>query len=304
MDIYGAEVQVQKLLNYVKSLSNSNKTMYQKSKDRLKDLANNCSQIVSIISEILQEEVLTHDPPEFEGTGTSDFNDVIRSMEDRIQALSDFVNMPPGYTSSTNKVHAIDAYHELPNTTTISRKQALMVYKMCLRNLASNVMDVKEAEDCSNLLWRWFSVRFLEGPKDFRYNMKHIPKWIRDIVIMYGYHVYHGTIESFKNQFYNWMAQIPEGNKYVVPFEIYKMDKNSDASKMTLTAVVLWDVLLDNGMRDLCRDPDSGLYPTEDCVFTYVGEHNSNVMNPYQHYSYDYSLLDTCNLTVKAGDEQ
>ena len=85
---------------------------------------------------------------------------------------------------------------------------------------------------------------------------------------------------------------------------VYKMDKDSDPSKMTLTAAVLWDVLLDSGLRELCRDPESGLYPTEDCVFTYIGEYNSSVMNPYQHYSYDHSLFTKCNLTVKAGDEQ
>ena len=44
-----------KLLTYVKNVADSKPRMYQKSKDRLRDIAGTCQKVIQIISEILQE---------------------------------------------------------------------------------------------------------------------------------------------------------------------------------------------------------------------------------------------------------
>ena len=290
MDIYSAEIQINKLLNFVKGLSDSKSKMYQKSKDRLKELANTCNQVIVVISDILQDEALIVDEnEEFGGSDTTDFNSVLNSMEDQISELRQFLNSPRP--------------SESPISTTSAKKRALFAYKHCLSTLAHSNILVTEAEDCVQLIWNWFNRRFLEGPENFRYNMKKIPIWIRDIVILYGYHLENKTSGEFRSELESWIETISPDNRYAVPYDVYSMNKSPDPNKMTLSSVVLWDILLDYGLRDLCCDPSSELYPTEDCVYSRVGSLNSEVMNPYQNYMYDQSILAKCNLTVKAGGE-
>ena len=92
MDIYSAEIQVNKLLNYVKGLSGTDHKLYKKSKNRLKELANTCNEVVSVISELIQDEALVNndESDEFGGADTADFNSVLNSMEGQIAELRQF----------------------------------------------------------------------------------------------------------------------------------------------------------------------------------------------------------------------
>lgn len=288
MDIYSAEIQVKKLLNYVQSLSDSKSRMYQKSKDRLKELANTCNQVVAVISQLIQDEALVNsDSDEFSRSDPTDFKSVLDSMESQIAELRQFIEPPK--QNSSNLISTND------------RKKALFAYKTCLNTLSNSSMKVLEAEDCSRLIWNWFSARFLNTSSTFRYNMKKLPSWIRDIVIFYGYHVENRSVAKFKSDFNSWIDSIRTGNNYAVPYEIYQFEKSPNPEIVTLTSVVLWDLLLDGGLRQLCCD-NSDIYPSEECVYSLVGKLDSNVMNPYTNYNYDTDILRKCNLTIKVGD--
>lgn len=294
MDIYSAEIQVKKLLNYVQGLSDSKSRMYQKSKDRLKELANTCTQVVSVISELLQDEALANNDnntsDEFGGSDTTDYISVLDSMEVSISELRQFINPHGG-------LHVL---RPVSTATSNDKKQVMYDYKVCLHNLSTSTCCVQEADDCSKLIWDWFSARYLEGPENFRYNTKKIPYWIRDIVIMYGYHVDQNSTGVFKTSFHKWINDISPDNNYVVPYEIYTFEKNPNPKMLTLTSAVLWDILLDSGLRDLCNKQ----YFEEDMIYSMIGSLNSEIMNPYTNYQYDSSILQKCKLTVKEGDEK
>lgn len=294
MDIYNAEVQVNKLLNYVKSLSDNKPRMYQKSKDRLKNLALTCNQVVTVISEILQDEALVDDQDEFGSSNNNDFNAVLSSMEDQLSELKRFLRSPntsvPSVSSNTNSV---------PSSI---KKAAIIKYKNCLNALARSDIAVIEAEDCGQLLWNWFRTRFIEKPEGFKYNMKRLPGWIRDIVVIYCYHLENDTIIDFKSEFNRWLLNVSTGNRYAVPYEIYQFDKNPSPDIATLSSVVMWDILLDYGLRDLCFEDSSEIYLSEDCVYSLVGKLNSAVMDPYQNYLYDQSILTKCKFSLKGGE--
>ena len=286
MDIYSAEIQVNKLLDYVKSLSDAKPRMYQKSKDRLKELASTCNQVVSVIAEILQDEALLSDQDEFGGSNVNDFNAVLNSMEDQITELRQFLSTPRTTSYDTDL------------NSTSAKKQAIYAYKHCLSSIAHSDIAVLEAEDCGKLLWDWFNSRFLASSDTFKYNIKRIPGWIRDIILLYSYHFEDGTLNEFRSSFHTWIASISEDNNYAVPFEVYSFNKKPDPKKMTLSAAVIWDVLMDYGLKDICKN-SSELYPSEDCVESLISSLNSDVLDPYKHYMYDHSVLDTCHLTLK-----
>ena len=292
MDIYSAEIQVNKLLNYVNGLSDAKPRMYQKSKDRLKELANTCKEVIVVISEILQDEALvTDNSDEFGGSDIRAFNSMLNCMEDQISELRLFLNSPRAESVNLS---------ETDDSSKSAKKTAFSDYKTCLNSLAHSNIQVAEADECSKLLWRWFSARFMDHAAGFRYTMKKVPQWLRNIVVLYCYHLESGDLMSFVTMFYNWISAIDFSSNYAVPYEVYQLDKFCDPNKMTLTAVVMWDILLDYGLRDLCKTSD--LYLTEDAVYTLVGALNSSIMDPYTNYTYDQSILSRCNLTVKAGD--
>ena len=72
MDIYTAEIQIKRLLEYFEDIEEKKPLMYQKSKDRYRDLASNCLQVVRVISNILQDETLMNDDVEFSGSQKKD----------------------------------------------------------------------------------------------------------------------------------------------------------------------------------------------------------------------------------------
>lgn len=303
MDIYGAEIQVNKLLNFVKDLSDSKPRMYQKSKDRLKDLALTCNEVISVIATILQDESLVDNSnDEFGGSNVDEVNAVLNSMQDQIYELRQFINAPM-YVDMDVDYHVVQSNEiskkESSNYLHEDRKLALKSYRKCLSELSDSSMQVLEAEDCSQLLWTWFSTRFIVNTSNFKYKMSMLPEWVRDIVIMYGYNHESNSIESFKSRFNSWLESINSDMNYAIPPDVY----HPDSSMMTLTAVVIWDILLDHGLRNLCRD-DSDLYPSEDCVYDMVGAVDGNIMDPYTNYAYDPSILTKCNLTLKVGDDK
>lgn len=268
--------------------------MYQKSKDRLKELANTCNQVIVVISEILQDEALINDQQddEFGGSEVTDLDSFLDSVEYKISELRQFLNSPK-------------PIHVTTSSASTAKKRALFTYKHCLSSISNANIAVLEAEDCGRLLWKWFSTRFLESTESFKYNMKKLPRWIRDIVLLYGYHLECGTLNDFLSSFNKWLISVSEdSNNYAVPYDVYNFDKYPNPEMLTLSSVVIWDILLDYGLRDLCCDPSSELYPSEDCVYSFVSELNSSIMDPYSNYLYDKSILDKCNLTLKAGDSE
>ena len=123
--------------------------------------------------------------------------------------------------------------------------------------------------------------------------------WVRDIVIVYSMHLDSGTPDEFILEFNTWCDSLyttDAGNKFAVPYEIYALSQLDTSDNVSETAAVIWDVLLDNGLRRLCTADPYDLYPSEDCVYIKCGELNSNCLENYVDYKTDPSILQRCNL--------
>jgi len=289
MDINSAELQVKRLLGYVKDISESSHTMYGKSKARLKEVAATCSEVVRIIYTILEDETLSNmDEVEFSQSSNPDIAAVLDGMQAELNRLKSFVS-----TSSVSSAVSTS------NTASVSRKQALVEYAKVFETLVTKHISLRSAQKCAELLDYWFKTRFLtKSCSNFHYNMKRVPGWIRDIVIVYGYNVNVDTEDQFIQKFEEWCRSIETdtSNVYAVPYFIYSFNRYPDASQLTLTAAVLWDVLLDNGLSQLCSLSDNEMYPTEDCVYRLCGQYNPGVLDAYEDYKMNSELLKKCKL--------
>lgn len=294
MDIYSAEIQVKKLLEYVTSLSESSSRMYNKTRVRLTDLAAMCEKVVAVISQILQRGALEScDDSDSEFSQPDDANvaEAIVRMQEQLNQLQTFL------VPEVKQVAPI-------TEASLLKKQAYVDYKLILHDASLLTSNYPITFEITALIWRWFYARFVD-PKNivnFKYNMRRIPDWIRDIVILYCYAVETHTEIDFVNEFSNWCSALSTdkaSKNYAVPYSIYLFDKDPDPTKLTLTAVAVWDILIDNQFGQLSQTVhDSDLYLNPYAIYDMCGKLTPQLLDRYKHYSIDTEF----NVRFKASE--
>lgn len=299
MDIYSAEGHVQKLLTYVEDLQHARPKMYATTKGRLRDLASTCQKIVHVISNIIEQEILDESSNEFEQYTDTNVIKSLDLMEREMAQLRKFVS-----GNQTIDIHpkAECSSQSKQKISSSSRKRIISCYGNTLSEL-TQACPYPTVADCAKLLWNWFDCRFLQATptkNSFHYNIHRLPFWVCDIVIAYGKHTERGTQLQFIREFNDWCESLTIGqsNKYAVPYEIYQIDANLMPSDMTLTAVVLWDVLFDNGLDHLCIKDNVDVYLSEDMLYKRCSKISSNLLDDYRNYKDDITILYECKLAV------
>lgn len=283
MNIYSAESHVKKLLDYVTDLADTRPHMYAKSKYRLQDLADTCSVIVDLISEILQDRLLEEDESEFDNHTDSSVKNALESMQTHITQLNDFTTNKPKSAMSNNSV--VESYYT------------------CLQKVRNNVDSYEigyvQVKRCIDILLRWLDVRFIKyNTEVFRFNAKRIKLWVRDFVIMYCYSITTNTDNAYYQDVMTWLDAINESSTYAVPYDIYRFDKSPSAEYMTLDAAVMWDILYDTGLDAICTDDRSdAYYPTSDSIYNLCVTLNPDILNTYKYYAEYPDIINRLNWT-------
>ena len=293
MDIHSAKLNVEKLLSYVEELSANQPKMYSKSKDRLRDIANTCNQVVTIISDLLQEEMLNEDSIEFSESSkiVAPVLDNISYQLDAIQTFSGNANLITGYGSGPSNPVAMSALlDEQTALTPAIRKRVFANYTSCIAKLPSNSNRYLFAHRCANLLWSWFKTRFHDSVSNtsFKYNMRKFPEWVQGFVVMYGKAIHDNRVANFEYEIQSWVNNIMTSearDKYAVPFPVYQFCKRREPSDLTLDAVVLWDILLDCGLDELCTADKQDLYLGQNDIYNLCDSLNPSVLDNYCDYS-------------------
>lgn len=274
MNINSAELHIQKLLSYVKSLSSVRPTMYEKSKVRLRDLADTCNQVVSIISEILKDDVLLQDEAEFEGLDP-EVSETIGTIADKVSSLKSLADSPD----------------VSPSKSAILSKYLTVIHSIC-----EDHCGVEYVDSCADLLDTWFTARFITtaGRTSFRYNIHAIPTWIYNIVISYGASLHSGTSDKFLSDFYVWIQNLtsdPEAVQYGVPYSVHRISKHPVKSDASLESTILWDMLLDRGLDKLCSiDLSVRLNPKY--IYDWCGDVQPESLDAYVYYRDYPEILD------------
>lgn len=305
MDVHSAKKSVEKLLAYVEEVSSNESKLYTKSRDRLREIADNCNQVVALISDILQEEILKDDSDEF-GESSSTISDVLDDMEYQITKVQDFTRgSAESQRSETSAL--LQASETTASQTALSinlRRKVFANYTECLAQLpAASKSGPIYAQRCASLLWTWFETRFhktITG-STFKYSMRKFPEWVQGVVVMYGKAIHDNSVASFEFEFQNWidsLATTDAKNKYVVPYPVYQFCKNHSPQDMTLDAVVLWDILLDKGLDKLCTDNKQDLYLDQYSIYNLCNSLNPVLLDNYQDYANHPEIFTTLGWEV------
>ena len=297
MDINSAEKSIKKLLTYAKDLAESKPRMYQKSRDRLKELSDTCMEVVTVISSVIQDETLSEDLAEFNSEPTPNIANAIQSMQNQLDQLRSFAGMTPVQITSESQTASKNSMN--------SKKSVLRKYADILQNLSTVDFKYDAVDRCAKFLWYWFDVRFRQTVRTsgFRYNMKKFPIWIRDIVLMYGKAIHDNSYVNLDDSVRSWVGNLltesESPNLYSIPYELYQFERDMCADDMTLEAVVLWDILIDNGLTELCTRSTDDLFLNEDAVYGLCSEMNPSVLDSYTNYSEHPEILVTLGWEVR-----
>lgn len=299
MDIYIAKQHIDKLLNYVEDIAENKPNMYQKSKVRLKNIADTCAQVVSVISEILEDEALNEDDFEIgEQNQGTEIIDAVKSMQNKVNALREFVD----YSGSKEESNKIDE----TKLSSADCKHIMMKYRKTLYALSKQPTKYPQAHELANILHEWFETRFYKsmGPGAvFRYNLNQIPRWIYSIITVYGNHVQKCDSSDFKDDFRVWLTQCDAESKFAVPLEVYKHTQQN-IPETSVASVVIWDILYNIGLFNLSVPYSTSIYLKESEIFNMCdsqpdNEDGSHVMDHYRYYEYDPSVLTFSNIETE-----
>ena len=300
MDIYIAKEHMDKLLTYVKNVADSKPRMYQKSKDRLRDIAETCQKVVQIISEILQEEILEDCYDDSSESNNSEILQMVLDMQEELLHLKQFVSYKDNEVCSASSTQRVKSNEPLVKRISIDdRKFAMSKYRTVLKRISESYTEFPQVSELCKLLYRWFETRFytsMKYNKDFRYNIRRIPVWISDIIIVYSNHLIKKDSDEFVHDFYSWCDDLLTDNsgKFAVPYEVYQFDKE-ERKTIYLNSVVIWDILLDLGLTELCNDSDD-LYVSESYMYDTCMQAHPEQLNNYRNYNIDPSVIDECGL--------
>lgn len=285
MDIKLAESQVANLLEYLQDMDKKKPLLYRKSKDRLRDVATNCLQVVKVISSILQDETLTTDEYEFSGSRRSDIRTMIDSMDKEIQKMKNFVGY--GLNSEEDPIGVE------------TRKSILKLYESVFASVVEKNLVSQHAMNCAKIIQEWYTVRFVDSSNkypNFRYNIRRLKDWTLGIVILYGRYHESGQ-ESISSVFDSWFNTLssPSGDRYAVPYQVYTITKDLESQPITLSSLVIWDILCHEGYSTLCNN-GGDLVPRDDELYELCVKNSPEILDRYRNYLFDNSVLTECNL--------
>ena len=291
MDIYGARKHLEALQEYVNSLTEKDSKMYQTTKNRLKELSLMCQNIVTTISNILQEELLESDEEEFENKENLDVLRSLEAMEQELARLKSFVG-PAAIPSESQTL------------TGKEKHNIIATYGDGLRSLSSTPTEYSSAAKCAKLLYTWFQCRFLKPNPEFHYNIRNIKGWIRDIIIVYGNHIQSYSEDQFYDEFLRWCDAVNTGQTtYAIPYEVFQCSRGSPGQKVSLASLVLWDILFDMGLKNLCTASPNDAYLLEDSIYEKCYTTCPEVTDEYEHYKTHPDILSRTNIYRGGGKE-
>jgi len=307
LDIRSTEMHLYHVKEYLEVLNASDSKLYSKTKKKLTYLSSELFQCIQLIADILEEESLNTEESEFcDDTSSMDnyldegitkITEDISETANKIKHLDQFTHNEVLETEESESTDSdngnSDDYIQPIQKISQSRHRKLVVssYGNVLQELSENqeLDKYQDAKACADLLWEWYNARFFETKSsDFHYNIRHIPIWVRNIVLAYGKHVEDDTADKFCSDFRSWLRGMSDGgtsnSKYGVPYEVYELDKAIKKTDITLAANRVWDILFDHGLDRLSSSELGESVLVSGCMYNLCDKYNPSLMENYEYY--------------------
>jgi hypothetical protein len=283
LEIRSSEVAANKIHKHLQLLLTKKPRLYKKTLIRYKDLAYILIDCVEQILRFLTSELLSSSEDN-EFNELTDASHAIEPDDDMIeirQKLEESFKLFDTY----NKLTSNNSIAEPNNTNSDTEPKincALMakVYGEVLSNAAEINYGYLEINNCAKLINYWYSHRMQYMSTHHKaYNISQLPTWICYIILMYGKYHANGQDQFFIDNFMRWCDNANEdfSNKYAVPKDITGLAKSSYVNDYTLDALIIYDILMEQGYLPLVLDDKSIVPMNPNFIVDITKENNPNL---------------------------
>lgn len=271
MDVLRAKQQLELIDQYVSQMVTNKPRLYSKSKTRWQDIAELCLRIANNLSEVLEDRIIST-ATEFDDLSNTQIYQTLTDIQQNLNNLCQFAKIP-----------------EMLNADKC--KQVFHTYSLTLSNLIVPD-DMGELTSILRMLTNWFNLRFCTHTENFKYKISDMNAWIYAWVLSFGYHIEHHMTEQFKLQVDQWSDDVTHGsNLYPVPKIVYAFVKTSDPNHYTLTAVILWDLLVSKYLSGLIIADSQNVYLDAYKLYDQCNQYNPTALNHYSDTNYVESII-------------
>ena len=335
MRIQSAISQLKKVQTFTNDRLNSGAEFYETSKRQFMELKFLCDSVSKTIDSMINNEQNSESVVAETSVRSSEFEllmQEIHRINDRLGYLesersssqekssepvadlkSESVDIPVGEvmtvdnSTSEDKLTVVSV--KVSSNDDITReycKTVTQTFGNTFRKMASAEYPSEDICKLTKLIWDWYNARIVNNRRyncKFRYSVKRIRKLVSAIIIAYGYHMEHGDVADFLQNFYDWIKLLGVDynvtNRFATPFEVYDIEINKNSQYANGTAMVLYDVLFTLGYEKLTRinghfahSISFGCTLVEDVI----REMNLEIYNDHQEYREYPPILDTVGL--------
>lgn len=285
MDIHSAEAHIQKVNRYLEDLLKENPSLYTKTRVRLNDLSKELFRGVQLITDILMEDTLmSEDRADDKNLISQDIQSLqtdSSQVQTKISELSQLMAPISGPKSATASI------------SSARKKYIVSNYGRILKSLSKLQSPYRCVNACSELLWKWYNIRFFTPNPGFHYNVLKIPDWIKYIVIAFAKHLSDGTLPQFLVEFNNWLntAATSDAKQYSVPYEVYNIAQSFPIDYCTTEAIIIWEVLYDSGLNIVNQLKLDEVPLNSETIYNLFNQMNSPAIDRYTYYKDDDAIL-------------
>lgn len=226
---------------------------------------------------------------------SEDFSEVLKhsQLKSKLKLKTEIVDILKILNNLNVQIDANLPEIEKQESLQINLKQRMQAYNEIISELPENCKIYPEAKVCATMLYKWMSVRFYSDKKlKTGYKISRFPEWIENFVIAYGLNLYKNTLQEFLTSFDCWCDAVISGNnKFIVPKQIYNFSTGLCVNDISITSLVIWDILYDSGLKELPNVNASALlnrFASFDL--------DNNDTDLYVHYKYNENILETAKI--------
>ena len=243
------------------------------------------------------EQVLTN---QSDDTSTQNSNDLPSVISEVSEEISQGVQKHIAETTSSNCDSPVPAISSNSNISKSARRQAMAIYADVLSKFDNLDTGYSKVDKCGKLLSDWFSKRFNDYSPNFKYNIAMIPKWTGDIVCCYAYYDSIHKLDHFLNQFYSWLSKLSADTvSYAIPYVVYDYSHMPNSNeKYPVSALLIWDILLDAGLELCTRDLPCKLQIDRDLVLSKLRFYHHDTIDRYDKNPYLYMNKFLCDSSL------
>ena len=317
MDIYTANNAANRIYSYICSYPNRPPNMYKSTYEKLINLRKTCNSISSCVSTILEDnspdclaDVNIHSMSDavvmmaciqrflYNYVPTTSCDDLqVKLIVDMCKSISDngeeFL-ISDRLDQINNKldqiyqhINVVDNNSSSTNATCADKSRIMSEYYDMFKNLSEFNYSYSCVADLAKLLNEWFRIRF---KKPFRYKLDNLPEWITAIIVSYGNAIYLNQSSQFVSNFYSWLDSIAiDPDKYSLPYDVYDFYKHPNNATDATSALILYDMLYDGGLKSVVRSDTS--YMQDTAISDWACEHSIRCDSSYNYYGSQPELI-------------